>query len=302
MTKKNYLLVLCLGVLLAACGPTEEELGATATGAAASTAAALTAAAPTLTPIPTATATPLPTSTATPTPSFTLTPSQTPTFTPDPVVIQAHAFADPILAIIAERPPDYADDFSNPGSGWDVGVKPNSGTGHEEGEVGYADGEYFVIAAPRRFPHPTEGLITCQSGFSFLLPELSDFVLEIDGRFVAVENGEWQIKLRDREGSGYAVSVGDDGQVNILRNGYQGTNSLCSRRVPSLRHSHESHHVRIVARGPYIAVFVNDEVGAFAVDVEPFEVGLFGLVVCNSGDMQLHARWDNLRIWDVSDS
>ena len=35
---------------------------------------------------------------------------------------QARAFADPILAAIANHQPDFADDFSTAGSGWKIGT------------------------------------------------------------------------------------------------------------------------------------------------------------------------------------
>jgi hypothetical protein len=41
-----------------------------------------------------------------------------PTPTPDSPADQARAFAEPILAAIADRPPDYEDDFGDPTSGW----------------------------------------------------------------------------------------------------------------------------------------------------------------------------------------
>jgi hypothetical protein len=80
--KRFTLMLLVTVMLLTACGPSQQDLDATATQNAANTFATLTAEAPTLT--PTSTNTPLPTDTPTPTltPSPTLTP--TPTATPEP--------------------------------------------------------------------------------------------------------------------------------------------------------------------------------------------------------------------------
>jgi hypothetical protein len=36
-------------------------------------------------------------------------------------------------------------------------------------------------------------------------------------------------------------------------------------------------------------------------DAHPFEKGKTHLAVCNFADTPLEARWDNLRIWDISD-
>lgn len=242
---------------------------------------------------------------ATPTPQPTATP------TPDPLAEQARAFAEPILTAIAGRPPDYQDDFSDPGSGWDVGTRDEKETGWEGGETGYADGEYFVRASPAY--NVTEwGRITCNSGGSWALPEFSDLVIEVDGRFVSGERGDWQVHLRDgREqtlateaSGGYAVSISSDGSVNIsryeTRNESGETSSLFDARGSFVKRGFETNHLQIIARGAQIAVLVNGQLVAFATDPDPFERGTVGLVVCNVGDVPLEARWDNLRLWDIS--
>jgi len=90
------------------------------------------------------------------------TPAPQPTATPTPrpsLAEEARAFAEPILAAIADRPPDYKDDFSDPGSGWSLRQST-------EGEARYEDGEYVAVAAPDYW----------SGGDSSLLPEFSDFV------------------------------------------------------------------------------------------------------------------------------
>jgi S1-C subfamily serine protease len=83
MRKKAFLIVcVVLAMLLAACGPPQEELDAQATEIAANVFATQTAEAPTHT--PTATVTSTPTTTATPTPTVTATFTPTPTSTPTP--------------------------------------------------------------------------------------------------------------------------------------------------------------------------------------------------------------------------
>jgi hypothetical protein len=222
------------------------------------------------------------------------------------MVVQGHAFADPILAAIAERPPDYADDFSNPGSGWEVGTQVNEEIGWEEGETGYVDGEYYLKAAPARFPHGSE-LMTCKTGGSSSLPWFSDFVVEVDGRFVAVSDGDWQVKLREwasespKADGGYSVDVTSRGQLYILRNENRNTVSLGNFWPASLKRGYESNHLQIVVKGPQIAVFVNGKVGGFVTDSRPFDRGRVAFTVCNFGDTPLEARWDNLKIWNIAD-
>jgi hypothetical protein len=76
MTKQQGLVVLLLGLVVAACGPSQAELDANATEIAAQVFATQTAVAPTPTHTPTVTPT------ATDTPTATLTPTATPTDTP----------------------------------------------------------------------------------------------------------------------------------------------------------------------------------------------------------------------------
>lgn len=71
----RIILLLIVAGVAAACGPTQEELDATATRSAEIDSATQTALAPTVTPTPTTTPTP----TVTPTPTQTLTPTPTPT-------------------------------------------------------------------------------------------------------------------------------------------------------------------------------------------------------------------------------
>ena len=57
-----------------------------------------------------------PTDTSTPNP--TVTPSPRPTKTATPVPGWVTDFAEPILAAIADRPPDFEEDFTEAGPGW----------------------------------------------------------------------------------------------------------------------------------------------------------------------------------------
>lgn len=93
MNTKNTIIALSLFIctVLSACGPSAEQLEATAVQATANTDATLTAQAPTATP----TFTPTPTSTATP----TSTPTPTPTKTPTPTATATPAFSSVALTI-----------------------------------------------------------------------------------------------------------------------------------------------------------------------------------------------------------
>jgi hypothetical protein len=58
-----------------------------------------------------------------------------------------------------------------------------------------------------------------------------------------------------------------------------------------------------VAVGARVALYVNGEPALFGVDPyfgEQHASGMIELVVCNFADTPLEARWDNLRVWDIS--
>jgi hypothetical protein len=104
------LILLTIVFLFSACGPSDEELNATATAIAANVFATQTAGAPTPTPTPTNTATPTetptptPTDTPTPTPTPTPEPTATPTPTPDPLAALQAA-----LPTVGDLPPGFQD-------------------------------------------------------------------------------------------------------------------------------------------------------------------------------------------------
>jgi hypothetical protein len=92
----------------------------------------------------------------------------------------ARAFAGPILSAIASRPPTYQDDFGDPKSGWEVWSRDEGDIG---GEIGYADGEYFMSVKPASASRPWVFVWTVLPA-----PEMADFVLELDGQFVTAES------------------------------------------------------------------------------------------------------------------
>jgi hypothetical protein len=215
--------------------------------------------------------------------------------TPAPVspAEQVRAFAEPILAAIAEHPPDYADDFSDPGSGWSLRQST-------EGEAGYEDGEYVAVAAPGY----TSG------GESSLLPEFSDFVLEIDARFVSGDDGNWGLTLRRRwenQTVGYGVMFRFSGEVEINRRGVgeKRWTTLTSIRKPFIKPGYETNHLQIIAKGAQIALAVNGEWATLVTDpgyTTQLEEGTIRLDAGNDGGgTPLRVQWDNLKIWDISD-
>jgi hypothetical protein len=226
---------------------------------------------------------------------------------------QARTFAEPILAAIADRPPDYWDDFSDPASGWERGAFVADGW--EQGERGYVDGEYFVSAVPVKLrPQEPDRPPTCASGMPSGLRHFSDMVFEIEGRFVEVQDGDWQVQFHrpsSEADNTYTVSFGPEGAGNVFSyvnmwgyvHGEKWGNDLYMRGFP-VRMGLETNRLQIVAAGPQIALYVNGEPALFTTDPdfdERYASGEFSLVICNFADTSLEVRWDNLKIWDISD-
>jgi Tol biopolymer transport system component/predicted Ser/Thr protein kinase len=210
---------------------------------------------------------------------------------------QARAFAESILVAIADRPPDYEDDFSDPASGWGVGGQAFSPD--VEGETGYMDGEYFMIAAPG----------ACIGAGPPIQRPPSDFVLEVEGRFVSGDTGEWVLNFRqwrsdltDKEGK-YAVMIQSNGQVDVYRFDPESETPLGQiRRVKS---GTETNLLWLIAVGPEIALYANGEPVFYVSDSgfsDRFRSGDMLFVVCNrQGTIPLRVQFDNFKIWDISE-
>ncbi len=232
------------------------------------------------TPIPIAVA-----ASATPSPTQTAIPSRT--ITPS-AADQVRAFAAPILAAIANKPPNFQDDFSNQSGGWKV---------FPQDQPGYVDGEFSIVAPPA-----ATGSVSCYGTRGGIMPspgfESSDLVLEIDGRADLGSQADWIVKFRLGQNGGYDVAIDPNGylslrrpqqNVDLLPGGYRGHRPA------------DGNHVQIIAKGARIAISANGEPIALVIDPQPLQEGLVALMVCNNSSTQAEARFDNLKIWDISD-
>jgi hypothetical protein len=258
---------------------------------------------PTFTSTPEPTVTPAPTFTSTPEPTITPAPTKTPT--PNPIVVGARAFMDPILKSVMDRPPDYQDDFSDPNSGWPVGRQPPNG--HEEGVLGYENGEYFVAADEAKFPWESDSSkkITCLSAYHSPAVEVLDFVMEVDARFVTLtDDGGWQMKFWKESTYYYGVRMDRSGGVGFHSNfpfeKYLDANDRwMTERVPSFDFKGGPNHLVVVAKDSQIAMTLNNSVVVFIDNFPRQERGPIGFVVCNFGALPFRAQWDNLKIWNL---
>ncbi len=166
MKTKLYLFVLfsLLALSLAACGPSPEQVNATATQVAANIFGTQTAQAPTAT----STNTPTPTATSTPTPTPTSTPTSTPTVTPTPTpdILEATSLT------IDDLPPGFEDMPSSQLKDMQKQL-PEGATG-----FGFMDQENFTMILGFIIPVETSA---DQSSFDAAMPQFTKLYATVVG-------------------------------------------------------------------------------------------------------------------------
>jgi serine/threonine protein kinase len=219
-------------------------------------------------------------------PANTPQPTIAPT-SPPSVSDKAQAFAEPILVAIDDRPADYEDNFGDSGSGWTL-------LQTSDVETGYQDGEYFVVASP--------GYSTYAD--SSALPAFADFALEVDGRFASGDVGYWGASWQwgDARVTGVLVPF-LAGPVEMVYCEGADCASLGEVRNPALNPVGETNRLQLIIKGSEIAVAINGEWQVLATDLyyTTDEGRRVRLEVLNSGASPLEARWDSLKIWDITD-
>jgi hypothetical protein len=232
---------------------------------------------PTSIPIP-STSTLIP---STSTPILTTVPPATPTTT-SVQVEQARAFAEPILQAIANRKPDFADDYSTADKGWIGGnLEQNESAVVQNGVARLEVKEMDVSIGNQALNR-------------------KDFILNVDARVAEGDkathlivnfhnlSGEyWFYVVVNSAGSTWNVDKRLAGQQTNLASG-QGNVSPFG----------EPTRITIVARGPRAAVYLNGKPVAYFEDADfdtPGNTFLFceslGLAVC---------EFDNVEFWDLT--
>ena len=227
---------------------------------------------------------PAPPSTPSRTPSPTRTRVPTPSPTPQPAWIAD--FAEPILAAIADRPPDFEDDFSVQNRGWVWYAPQQPGlevrTLVAEDEVARIQGGFIQ--------HSRVDNLTAR-----------DFVLEVDARVPEYEgDGNVEVWFHfDHPSQNYIVSANlgrRDWSVQSIRP------TSPSRQVhdsasgsASLSPLGESTRITIVVRSPGWAVYFNGAPTAYLVD--PNLATPMGNVHFDCGSPE--CEFDNVKVWNL---
>ncbi len=207
--------------------------------------------------------------------------------TPGPSrVDQVRAFAEPILAAIADRPPDFEDDFTTPDKGWNLRFFREPA----KGDLEIIDGVVRMAVF-----EGSEGILEHERLM------FKDFVLMVDSRQVSgsypsVQVLDWGLDYLHCSffiGSGEAhwhleKHVGDQWYP-----GPEGSGDVVSPMG-------ETNHILIVVRGPKVAVYLNDAPLAYVEDQDfdvPYEKWLS--FACG-GQPDMVCEFDNVKLWDIS--
>lgn len=221
-------------------------------------------------------ATPSPTAMAT----ETIAPTSTPRVEPQPTATTTL----PTPTTGAQLPEGVllVEDFSDPGSGWELQAT-------EEYELAYIDGEYRVtvhmpeLAAWGRPPRAYE---------------LTDFVIEVDARQVAgPENGDYGLVVRSKgESDFYLFTVSSHyGMYSVhMCRGETWTDLAEWSESTAVRREGEANHLKVECLGETMRFYANGELLAEVQD-STYRSGSVGLLAETFDDGGLVVHFDNVR-------
>jgi tetratricopeptide (TPR) repeat protein len=191
-----------------------------------------------------------------------------------------------ILTSITDKAPNYEDDFSNLTSGWPT---DRNSTGNE---YGYQDGSYLISAKN-----------ICYSVDLPTYRVFSDFILEMDARFINLGEGTASIFFRNNDTAHYGANISPLGWVNFHKNVNGVHIPLLETEVPesSFQPWNTPNHLTLVARQNRMAIYINGELVIALADTSSSQ-GTLSFGVCDDNDDNpLQALIDNLKIWDITD-
>lgn len=233
---------------------------------------------PTSTPIP-FTATQIPAAAT----SISLTVPPRPTPTLNAVAEQAKAFADPILAAIANYPPYFEDDFSTNNKGWRIG-------GEQKERSAIVDGVARLIVTNNFTALDHERL------------NRKDFVLQIDARMVEGDHSTTLVPIFHLVGAYHHFNIELSSAKGhwIVRKLWGDPINQQTDFVKGwgVRPKGEWTRLTVVARGPRVAVYLNESPVAYFEDADfdrdgsnEFQCITVTEAVC---------EYDNVRFWSLA--
>jgi Tol biopolymer transport system component/predicted Ser/Thr protein kinase len=197
---------------------------------------------------------------------------------------QARAFAEPILQAIADRKPDFEDDFSTADKGWSIGTESlgHEGSAIQDGvarlRINDGNASYNNAALDRSYDFALQMDARVAEGDS-------STYLTVFFRVVAAEYW-FSLDLHSANGSwGVSKSWGDDQQTDL------------STGQDNVRPLGEWMRITIVARGPRAAVYLNDAPVAYFEDAD-FDRSGRTVLKCTSIH-QAVCEFDNVKFWNL---
>jgi hypothetical protein len=176
----------------------------------------------------------------------------------------------------------FQDDFSDPGSGWDV-------ADYEYGSAGYADGSYFVTSLGDAW------WIIGAANRSF-----ENVIIEVDATQIYApddnDNGFGVMCRVQPDEEGYLLSISGDAYYSIYRILDGEFEALVDwTRSDVIQQGNATNRIRAVCDGSDLALLVNGELLAEATD-STFSEGDIGLTATSFAEEPTEVHFDNLLV------
>jgi hypothetical protein len=221
-------------------------------------------------------------------------PAATPTPTLSPQAEQARTFAEPILAAIANRPPDFSEDFSKPTSGWIW--QGTTGKGERFAFVpvpasSFQDGALILSARDANFWNPTcSNFINHVTRADLTLVDLTQAGAEMSVLWRIYPNADhYRIRLRLVSETWELVRHGPSGtQPAILASGSAHINGLGT-----------ANRIAVIVNDSQFAIYLNDAPLAYFED-DALPLGGGGCVFDFAGSGDVTVALDNVKVWNLA--
>ncbi len=177
----------------------------------------------------------------------------------------------------------FADDFSNPQSGWYTETNPDS-------ERLYQDGEFRIAVFAPQFE---------SWAYSQQFSDLTDCIVEVDARRVEGPlNNDYGVLVRSPEDVDgfYMFGISSDGHYWVQKSVGDGWEEMVSW-TPSdaVRQGSAVNHLRVECEGSHFSFLVNSRL-LCEVDDESYASGDIGLVAGTFDETGVIVHFDNLRV------
>ncbi|MBM2849794.1 MAG: hypothetical protein HW418_2736, partial [Anaerolineales bacterium] len=207
---------------------------------------------------------------------------------------QARAFAEPILAAIADRPPDFSEDFSKPTSGWIW--QGTTGKGERFAFVpvpasSFQDGALILSARDANFWNPTcSNFINHVTRADLTLVDLTQAGAEMSVLWRIYPNADhYRIRLRLVSETWELVRHGPSGaQPAILASGSAHINGLGT-----------ANRIAVIVNDSQFAIYLNDAPLAYFED-DALPLGGGGCVFDFAGSGDVTVALDNVKVWNLA--